>query len=437
MTRRRILILGAAGRDFHDFNVLYRQDPTAEVIGFTATQIPGIAGRRYPPELSGPLYPDGLPIYDEAELEALIREHGVHQVMLGYSDLSYDHVGHLASRVVAAGAEFIVPGTRPTLLESPVPVVAVTAVRTGCGKSPLSRWIAALLRADGHRVVVVRHPMPYGDLAKQAVQRFATLDELTAAECTYEEREEYEQHIAEGSVVYAGVDYGAILEQAAAEAGVLLWDGGNNDWPFFRPDLWITVADALRPGHETSYYPGEVNLRAADLIVVNKVDQAAPADADAVEAASRAANPDAAIVRAASPLGVDGDLDLSGLRVLCVEDGPTLTHGGMAYGAAGVAALAAGATPVDARPYAVGPIREAFEAYPHIGAALPAVGYYPEQVAALEATIRATPCDAVLIGTPFDLGAHLSVDQPLVRVSYRFEPEDSGLVERMIRAAVQ
>jgi predicted GTPase len=423
MSTRRVLILGAAGRDFHNFNVVYRDDPAFEVVGFTATQIPRIEGRQYPPSLAGPNHPDGVPIHPEEDLERLIRDLSVDEAVFSYSDVSYEHVGHVASRCLAAGADVRILGTRETMIPSPVPVVAVTAVRTGCGKSPTTRYLVRALRDAGHKVVVVRHPMPYGDLAKQAVQRFASYDDLDRHNCTFEEREEYESHVAEGTVVYAGVDYAAILEQAAAECDVLFWDGGNNDWPFYRSDVWITLTDPLRPGHEASYFPGEVNLRGADIIVINKVEIAGP---EAVETVARTAaemNPGAAILRTRSVVTVDGDpAQVAGKRVLCIEDGPTLTHGGMAFGAGQVAAEQFGATEiVDPRPHAVRSIRETLEKYPHVGKLLPAMGYYDEQVADLEASVRATDCDLVLVGTPFDLARKLDVDKPTLRVRYAIE----------------
>ena len=374
--RRRVLILGAAGRDFHNFNVVFRDDAGVEVVGFTATQIPKIDGRRYPAALAGAHYPDGIPIYPEEELEVLVRDLGVDEAVFSYSDVSYGHVGNVASRVLTAGADLRLLGTKQTMLQSPVPVVAVTAVRTGCGKSQTTRFLVRALRAQGRRVVVVRHPMPYGDLARQAVQRFAALEDLDRHDCTFEEREEYEAHLVQGTIVYAGIDYAAILQQAALEADVLVWDGGNNDWPFYRPDVWVTVADPHRVGHETSYFPGEVNLRGADVVVINKVGTAS---AEAVEAITQTAariNPGAVIVRTRSAVTIDGGADgVGGKRVLCIEDGPTLTHGGMSFGAGQVAAERYGAAEVvDPRPHAVGSILETLKKYPHIGRALPAMG---------------------------------------------------------------
>lgn len=424
MTKRRVLILGAAGRDFHNFNVVYRDDPGTEVVGFTATQIPKIDGRVYPASLAGPHYPRGIRIYEEDALEALVREQRVDECVFAYSDVSYMQVGHAASRALAAGADFRLVSPRETMLPARKPVVAITAIRTGCGKSPTTRYIARALRADGKRVVVVRHPMPYGDLGEQAVQRFGTLEDLDTHKCTFEEREEYESHIAEGSVVYAGVDYGAILERATDEADVILWDGGNNDWPFYKPDVWLTITDPLRAGHEVTYYPGEVNLRSGDVVIINKVNTASAEDLERLEAEISLANPDATLLRTKSVVSVEGAVSIKGKRVLCIEDGPTLTHGGMTYGAGRVAALAAGATIVDPRPNAVGSIRQTLQNYPHIGELLPAMGYYPDQIRDMEASVRATDCDVVLVGTPFDLSRQLKIDKPAVRV--RYETEDAG-----------
>jgi predicted GTPase len=420
---RRVLILGAAGRDFHNFNVLFRNDPRYEVVGFTATQIPKIEGRRYPPELSGPRYPEGLPIFPEADLEKLIAELKVDEAVFSYSDVSYLHVGHMSSRVNAAGASFRLAGTRETLIDSPVPVVAVTAIRTGCGKSQTTRFLGRALRDAGHKIAVVRHPMPYGDLAKQKVQRFASSEDLVRHGCTFEEREEYEVHLEQGMLVYAGVDYGAILEQVSKECDVLLWDGGNNDWPFYRPDVWVTVTDPLRAGHETSYYPGEVNLRSAGIIVVNKVDRADVKDTKAVLDVIGQINPGATVVKAASNVSVDDPNAIKGKRVLCIEDGPTLTHGEMSFGAAQVAAERFGAAEViDPRPQAVGSIEATLKKYPHVGKLLPAMGYFPEQIKDMEKSVAACDCDVVIVGTPFDLASQLDIDVPAVRVRYALDP---------------
>ncbi|MCB0217981.1 MAG: GTPase [Caldilineae bacterium] len=433
--RRRILILGAAGRDFHDFNTVFRADPEVEVVAFTAAQIPDIAGRRYPAELAGPLYPEGIPIREESEMEAIIAESGVEEVVFSYSDLSHEAVMHLASRACAAGAGFRLLGAEATMLESTRPVVAVTAVRTGCGKSQTSRHVAAILKAMGHRVAVVRHPMPYGDLARQAVQRFADEEDLFEQDCTIEEREEYEPHIEAGHLVFAGVDYARILEAAEEEADVVLWDGGNNDLPFFRPDLWITIVDPHRPGHERRYWPGEANVRAADVILINKIDSADGTGIEDVMTGARALNPDAELVLAASPLFVDDPEAIRGKRVLVVEDGPTLTHGEMAYGAGVIAARRYGAAEiVDPRPFAVASIAETYARYPSTGSVLPAMGYGEAQVRDLEATIRRVPCDLVLIATPIDLRRLVDFPQPAQRVRYELQVVGEPTLEALIRA---
>jgi predicted GTPase len=422
----RVLIAGAAGRDFHNFNVVYRDGEDAEVVAFTATQIPNIEGRLYPPELAGPRYPDGIPIYPEDELESLIRAEGVDEVVFSYSDVTHEHVMHLASRVLAAGAAYRLLSPRATMLGSTKPVVAVCAVRTGAGKSQTTRYVAGLLRDAGKRVAIVRHPMPYGDLAAQAVQRFARYEDLDAHACTIEEREEYEPHLAEGHLVFAGIEYERILRAAEAEADVVLWDGGNNDTPFFAPDLHVVVVDPHRPGHELGYHPGETNLRMADVCVVNKVDSAPPAGVEAVLASIREHNPTARIVTTASPIEVEGDAELiRGRRVLAIEDGPTLTHGEMTYGAAVLAARANGAAVlVDPRPYAVGSIAQTFTAYPRIGPLLPAMGYGRRQIEDLRETIARSDADLVLIGTPIDLRRVIELDKPALRVRYRLEERD-------------
>ena len=435
--KRRVLILGAAGRDFHNFNVAYRGNPDIEVVAFTATQIPKIDGRRYPAELAGPGYPDGIDIHPEQELESLIARLDVDEAVFSYSDVSYTQVGNVASRVLASGANFGVLGVRDTMIDSPVPVVAVTAVRTGCGKSPTTRYLVRALRESGRRVVVVRHPMPYGDLVKQAVQRFETYDDLDKAECTFEEREEYESHIDAGTIVYAGIDYGAILERAADEADVVFWDGGNNDWPFYTPDVWVTITDPLRVGHDVTYFPGEVNLRAADIVVINKVNTASKEAVETVAASAARLNPSAVVRRMKSVVTVDGAEQVRGKRVLCIEDGPTLTHGGMTFGAGQVAAEQFGAAEiVDPRPHAKGSIRATLEKYPHIGKLLPAMGYYPEQIKDLEDSVRATDCDLVLVGTPFDLARKLDVSAPMLRVRYEVEdtsaPDAGTLAESVL-----
>jgi predicted GTPase len=422
MARRRVLIAGAAGRDFHNFNVLYRGHREFEVVAFTATQIPDIDGRVYPPALAGDLYPDGIPILAEDELETIVLERGVDDVVFSYSDVSHEHVMHVASRSLAAGADFRLVAPSSTELASARPVVAVCAVRTGSGKSQTTRHIARLLRESGRRVAVLRHPMPYGDLARQAVQRFATYDDLDAAGCTIEEREEYEPHLSEGNVVLAGVDYAAILERAEREADVLVWDGGNNDTPFLRPSLHVAVVDPHRPGHELRYHPGETNLRLADVCVVNKVDSAPREGVDAVLESIRKVNPRATVVLAASPYEVEGGgSQLRGKRVLAIEDGPTLTHGEMAFGAAVLAARANGAELVDPRPFAVGSIAEAFRDWPRIGPLLPALGYDEHQVEELRETIARCDADIVLIGTPIDLRRLIDFDKPALRVTYRLE----------------
>jgi predicted GTPase len=417
--KRRILILGAAGRDFHNFNVCFRNSPDDQVVAFTAAQIPDIAGRIYPPELAGPFYPQGIPIEAEERLEELILEHCVDLVVFAYSDVSHEQVMHLASRANAAGADFELLGADLTMLESRRPVVSVCAVRTGCGKSPVSRRVVGLLRAEGLRPVVVRHPMPYGDLRRQRVQRFASLADLDFHRCTIEEREEYEPHLAQGTVVFAGVDYEAILAEAEREAEVIVWDGGNNDTPFFRSDLEIVVADPHRAGHELRYFPGEVNLRRAHVVVINKVDTAEVEAVERVRRNVREHNPRARIIEAASRVEADIPERIRGARVLVIEDGPTLTHGEMGYGAGVVAARKYGAAAlVDPRPFAEGSLKEVFEKYPHIGTLLPAMGYSPAQLAELEATVRRTPCDAVVVATPVDLGRVIALARPAVRVRY-------------------
>jgi predicted GTPase len=425
----RIIILGAAGRDFHNFNVVYRDDPAVEVVAFTAAQIAGISGRHYPPALAGARYPQGIPVVAESELETLCREQQVDQVVFAYSDVPHVQVMHLASRALAAGADFTLLGPQRTMLKARVPVIAVSAVRTGCGKSQTARYLARKLRHLRLRVAVIRHPMPYGDLAMQRVQRFAKRDDLDAARCTVEEREEYEPHLAAGSIVYAGVDYAAIVEQAEHEADVILWDGGNNDFPFLQPDLHIVLVDALRPGHETTHHPGEAVLRMADIIVVAKADAAAPADVVRVAAAAYAVNPRAQIIRAGSPIVLEHQATVRGKRVLAIEDGPTVTHGGMPYGAAFVAAERAHAARiVDPRPWAAPDIAAVYVRYPHIGAVLPAMGYTPAQLEALRATIDATEADFVVAGTPIDLAALIKVNKPVLRARYDFaEVELPGL----------
>jgi predicted GTPase len=422
MKTKKILILGAAGRDFHNFNVVFRGDPEYNVVAFTANQIPGIANRRYPTELAGPLYPAGIPIFEEKDLERLVKEHEIDAAVFSYSDISYPNLMHLASRVVASGADFWLLSSSRTQLKSSVPVISICAVRTGCGKSPVGRLIASELRREGQRVVVVRHPMPYGDLAAQAVQRFAVMEDLDRHQCTIEEREEYEPHLREGTIVYAGVDYGRILRQAEKEADVVLWDGGNNDTPFYESDLQVVVADPHRPGHELAYYPGEVNLRRADVVVINKVDTASPENVETVRKNIRASNPQARVVETACRVTISEPALVKGRRVLVVEDGPTLTHGEMPYGAGVVAARQCGAAElVDPRPYAVGSIRSTYEHYTHLTSLLPAMGYSAIQRHELEETINRVPCDLVLVATPIDLGHLVKLNKPSLRVTYEVE----------------
>jgi predicted GTPase len=420
---RRVVIVGAAGRDFHNFNVAFRGRDDVRVVAFTATQIPDIEGRVYPPELAGEGYPDGIPIVAEEELTDLILGEKVDEVVFAYSDVTHEHVMHIGSRALAAGADYVLLGPRSTELRSSKPVVAICAVRTGSGKSQTTRHVAGILRGAGKRVAVLRHPMPYGDLIKQAVQRFERYEDLDAADATIEEREEYEPHIAEGNIVFAGIDYAAILERAEQEADVIVWDGGNNDTPFIHPDLHIVVVDPHRPGHELRYHPGEQNLRMADVCVVNKVDTAPPEGVEAVIASIGEANPGAKIVRAASPFLVEQDThEIAGKRVLAIEDGPTLTHGEMSYGAAVLAAKQGGAAElVDPRPFAVGSIKETFSKYPHMTELLPAMGYGRKQMEELRETIERSDADLVLIGTPIDLRRVIELDKPSLRVTYRLQ----------------
>jgi len=433
--RTRVVIMGAAGRDFHNFNVVYRDDPAFEVVAFTAAQIPGIAGRRYPATLAGPLYPEGIAIVPEAELEALIRAQEIEQIVFAYSDLAHAEVMHRASRALAAGADFTLLGPQRTMIAAGKPVIAVSAVRTGCGKSPVSRWISRELRLRGLRAAVVRHPMPYGDLARQSVQRFDTRADLDRAACTVEEREEYEPHLAAGNIVYAGVDYVSIIRQAGRESDLILWDGGNNDFPFVRPDLHIVLVDPLRPGHETAYHPGETVLRMADIVLVAKADAADPGAVQQVIASARRANPGAAILRGSMPVRLDDAAAVTGLRVLVVEDGPTITHGGMPHGAGYVAALQAGAAAiVDPRASAAPEIAAVYAQYPHIGPVLPAMGYSPAQLEALRRTINSARADVVVAATPIDLAALIELDKPVVRARYEFvDSETPGLAAELDR----
>jgi predicted GTPase len=428
---RRVLIMGAAGRDFHNFNTVYRTDPSVEVVAFTATQIPYINDRRYPAVLAGPNYPEGIAIFDESELNRLIVEREVDDVVFAYSDVAHEYVMHKASQVLAAGANFVLLGPDATMIRPNIPTVAVTAVRTGVGKSQTTRAIAGVLRDAGKKVVAVRHPMPYGDLAAQRVQRYAELSDLDRYECTIEEREEYEPHIASGTVIYAGVDYQAILDQAQAEADVLLWDGGNNDLPFYTPDVWITLVDPLRVGHELRYHPGEANLRAAGVIIVNKMDSATPEQVAQLDATIAEANPTATVVKANSKVTADDPDAIRGKRVLVVEDGPTLTHGEMKIGAGVVAAQRAGAAEiVDPRPWAFGSIAETFEKY-DVGAVLPAMGYSDGQLAEMAKIIDAADVDLVVIGTPIDLRKIIDISKPAVRVRYDLDvlPESPQLTD--------
>jgi predicted GTPase len=426
--KTKIIIMGAAGRDFHNFNVFFRDNEDYEVVAFTAAQIPGIAGRAYPKQLAGSLYKKDIPIYPEENLPALIREHGINQVILAYSDLSHETVMQKASLVLATGADFRLMGTQSTMLKSKKPVISVCAVRTGAGKSPTSQKLVDHLMEKGFRVVVVRHPMPYGDLLKQECQRFATMDDCVKNECTIEEREEYEPYICCGTVVYSGVDYEKILIAAEEEADIIIWDGGNNDIPFYNPDLHIVIADPHRAGHELTYYPGEVNVRIADVVIVNKVDSAKKEDVELVIRNVRSINEKAKILKANSVITVEKPELIKGKRVLVVEDGPTLTHGGMAFGAGIIAAKKYGAKElVDPRLHAVGSILEVYTKFPHLGAVLPAMGYSEEQIKELEMTINAADCDVVVVGTPIDLRRLLKLNKPVVRVRYRIEELDEKL----------
>ncbi len=433
-TIRRILIMGAAGRDFHNFNVYFRNNPEYRVEAFTAFQIPGIAGRTYPPSLAGASYPQGIPIHDESELPELVRHHAIDEVVFAYSDVAHVEVMHRAALVNSLGADFRLMGTRLTMLQSRKPVVSVCAVRTGCGKSPTSRCVAELLRKKGKSVVVVRHPMPYGrDLDAQRCQRFVTIQDLDKYHCTIEEMEEYESHIREGRVVYAGVDYEEILRNAEKEADVVLWDGGNNDLPFYKTDLHIVLVDPLRPGHEIRYHPGETNLRLAEVVLVSKAGSATQAGIDEVKTNVARLNPLAACIRADSVVSVSDEEAIRGKKVLVIEDGPTLTHGEMSYGAAHLAARRFGAAEiVDPRPYAVGCIKQTFAKYAHLVDILPAMGYGEQQVQDLKATIDAVPCDLVLVGTPFDLSRLIRTSHPMIRVSYSLDPAVAGELDGIL-----
>ena len=434
----KTLIMGAAGRDFHNFNVVYRQNNLYEVVAFTATQIPDIEGRNYPSELSGDLYPNGIPIHDESKLVDLIAEHDVEEVVFSYSDITHEYVMHKASQVLAVGAHFKLLGGEQTMIQSSKPVISVCAVRTGCGKSQTTRKVAEILKAAGKQVAVIRHPMPYGDLAKQGVQRFTTLEDLEKHDCTIEEMEEYEPHITRGTVVFAGADYEAIIREAEKEADVILWDGGNNDMPFYKPDLAIVVTDPHRPGHELAYYPGETNLMMADAVVINKVDTADQKGVDTVRKNIQNVNFDAVIIECASPITVENSDLIAGKKVLVVEDGPTLTHGEMKIGAGMVAAEKFGAAEtVDPRPYLVGKLLETFDHYPDIGLLLPAMGYGDEQVKDLESTINNTECDVVIIGTPIDLRRLIDIKQPSVRVTYNLEETGSPTMADVLQPFIK
>ncbi len=431
--QKKIIIMGAAGRDFHNFNVYFRNNGDYKVVAFTAAQIPNIQRRIYPPELAGEAYPRGIPIYLEEELPKLIRKFKIDQVFFAYSDISNQDVMMKASLVLACGADFALIGLKSAMLKAKVPVISVCAVRTGAGKSQTSRQIVKILKEKGQRVVIVRHPMPYGDLKRQIVQRFATRQDLNKCNCTIEEREEYEPHIDSGSVVYTGVEYERILLEAEKEADIIVWDGGNNDVPFFKPNLHVVVADPLRAGHELTYFPSTINLRLADVLIVNKVDTADPAKVEQVKVNVKSINPSALILDAASPITADNPGLIKNKRVLVVEDGPTVTHGNMPFGAATIAAKKFGAKEiVDPRPYAVGSIKETYEQYPHIGKVLPAVGYSERQIAELKTTIDATPCDVILVGTPVDLSRITRLSKPVVRVKYDLQVLGPICLEKIV-----
>jgi len=436
--KTNVIIMGAAGRDFHNFNVYFRNNNAYEVVAFTATQIPGIEGRMYPPELAGPNYPKGISIYPEEELPRLIRERNVDQVIFAYSDVSHEYVMHKASIVLANGADFRLMGPKTTMLKAKVPVISVGAVRTGSGKSQTSRQVAKILKNKGLKVVVIRHPMPYGDLTKQVCQRFASYEDLDKYECTIEEREEYEPHIDNGIIVYAGVDYEKILRSAESEADIIVWDGGNNDLPFYKPDLHIVVVDPHRAGHEITYHPGEANLRMANVVIVNKVDTANPQNVKQVKDNVKLVNPNAIVLDAASPITADNPELIKGKRALVIEDGPTLTHGNMPYGAATIIAQKLGATEiVDPKPYAVGSIKQAYKKYAHLGALLPALGYGEKQIAELKETIDKTPCDVIVIGTPIDLRRIMTITKPSVRVNYELKVLGPVSLEQILEEFLQ
>lgn len=437
-SRKKVLIMGAAGRDFHNFNLRFRDDPEYEVIVFTAAQIPNIEGRRYPPSLAGKLYPHGIPIEPEQKLTSLIKLYTIDEVVFSYSDVSHEYVMHKASIANASGAQFTLLGTRQTMLKSSKPVVAVCAVRTGSGKSPASRRVCEVLKGMGKKVVIVRHPMPYGDLSRQRLQRFASYEDCQKHDCTIEEIEEYEPHLEQHTVVFAGVDYAAILAEAEKEADIIVWDGGNNDTPFYVPDVHITLVDPHRPGHELTYYPGETNLLMADIVVINKEDTAKPENIALLKEHIHQANPEAVVIDAALPVTVENAELIQGKRALVVEDGPTLTHGGMAFGAGTLAAERYEAKEIiDPRPYAVGSIAEIFEKYPHIGNLLPAMGYGHAQMEELRETIHRTPCDVVIIGTPVDLRRLISIDKPTDRVRYHLQEIGTPTLKELIEARLR
>ena len=437
MQKIKVIIMGAAGRDFHNFNVYFRNNDAYEVVAFTATQIPGIEERIYPPELAGPKYPNGIPICPEKELPELVKKYDVDQVVFAYSDVSHEYVMHKASIALASGADFRLMGPKTTMLKAKVPLVSVGAVRTGSGKSQTSRQVAKILKSKGLRVVVIRHPMPYGDLRKQVCQRFASYEDLDKYECTIEEREEYEPHIDNGIIVYAGVDYEKILREAEKEADIIVWDGGNNDLPFYKPDLHIVVADPHRAGHEVKYHPGEANLRMANVVIINKVDTAKPENVQKVKENIKKVNPNATILEAASPITADNPELIKDKKVLVIEDGPTLTHGNMPYGAATIIAKKLGAKEiVDPKPYAAGSIKEAYQKYTHLGTILPALGYSDKQIAELKETISRTPCDVVVIGTPIDLRRVMTINKPTVRVKYELQVLGPTSLEKLLEESV-
>ncbi len=431
---KKAIIMGAAGRDFHNFNVYFRNKEEYQVIAYTATQIPDIEGRKYPPALAGKLYPNGIPVFPEEDLTRLIEKYSVDEVFFSYSDTPHEYVMHKASEVQAAGASFILLGPKDTMLKSKKPVISVCAVRTGCGKSQVSRKIALILKEKGRKVVVIRHPMPYGDLEKEIVQRFANYEDMAKHKCTIEEMEEYEPHIKEGIVVYAGVDYGAILEEAEKEADIILWDGGNNDIPFYRAKLEIVVVDPHRPGHELLYYPGETNFRRAQIVVINKMNTAKQKNIDLILSNIEKFNPDAKIIRADSRIQVSEEKEIAGKRVLVIEDGPTLTHGGMRYGAGILAAKKYGATSIiDPRPHAIGSIKKTFEKYPHLDSVLPAMGYGKEQVAELSQTINKIECDLIISATPMDIGKVLKINKKILRVTYDLDEIGSPDLKEVLK----